>query len=489
MDTPNVSGTSLRDFLDVIFKRKTQILLFFGVTVCTVVIATLVVKPTYEASSQILVKVGRENLYVPTVQTTGNLNPIISVNREQQINSEIEILKSRSLVEEVIKSLGPTNIYKDLNQDLDGRYSPAEKAISKLEKALKVEGIKKSDIIEVSFKHKDPQMAATVVNTLVNFFLDRHLQVYKSPQSYGFFQEQSRILRIKLGQAESKLEAFKKQNEVTSLEQQKSLLLKQEADLSVALNHTLSQEAETESRINQLRLQLAGTPKTIPQGEEVDHNPYLISTLQAKLVELQLKEKQLLIKYTAQSRLVQNVKEEIQMVRNKLDEQEHKRYGKSRTGLNTTYQLLQQEVFRNEAELNSLKAKREAQSGQLAECQKELEKLNRIEVELNQLGREVDVDRQNYRLYLTKFEESRISDAMDAEKIANVIPVEPAQPPLKPVSPKVLLNIVLALLLGSFGGLGLAFFLEYLDDSLENNEDVEDYLQLPVLASIPELSN
>ena len=111
-----------------------------------------------------------------------------------------------------------------------------------------------------------------------------------------------------------------------------------------------------------------------------------------------------------------------------------------------------------------------------------------MEVTLNQLRQSVDVDRQNYRLYLTKFEESRISDAMDNKKIANVSLIAPSLPPLKPVSPKVFLNIVLAIFLGAFGGLGLGFFTEYLNDSLEKPEDVEKALQLPVLASIPELT-
>jgi len=489
MDTPNFVRASLRDFLNVIFKRKVEILLFFGVTVCTVVIATLVVKPTYEASSQLLVKVGRENLYVPTVPTGGSHSPIISANREGQINSEIEILKSRSLAEEVIKSLGLRNIYKDLNRGLDSRDSPETKGILKFQKALKVEAIRKSDVIQVNFKHKDPQMAATVVNTLTKYYLDRHLQVFKSPQSSSFFQQQMNVLRKKLMQVETNLKDFKRQHNLSSLEQQKSLLLNQEADLRAALNQTLSQEAETENRLSELRMQLAKTLKTVPQDEVSDHNPYLINTLEARLVELQLKEKKLLLKYTEENRLVRNIKEEIQIVRNKLAEQETKLYGKSRSGRNPTYQRLQDELFRNEAELKALHAKRLTQSAQSAEYDQELKGLNRIEVELSQLKQEVDVDRENYQLYLSKFEESRISDAMDAEKMANVSLIEAAQPPMKPVSPKVFLNIILSIFLGSFGGLGLAFFLEYLDDSLENDSDVEECLQLPVLASILKLSN
>ena len=495
MDTEATTSTSLRDFLHVVFKRKTHILLFFIVTVCTVAIGSLLVKPTYEATSQILVKMGRENLYVPA---SGSATPVVSFNREEQINSEIEILKSRFLAEKVVESLGPTVIYKALSENSQGllsrlfpkahaRQSPVEKAILKLQKTLKVEGVRKSDVIRISLKHKDPQMAANVVNTLVKFYLDHHLNVHKNPQSYEFFQEQSQILKDQLNGAEGKLEAFKKRHAVSSLDEERTLLLRQEADLRAALNQTLSQEAETENRIRQLRQQLAATSKTIPLDEEIDHNPLAINTLEAKLVELELKEQALLSKYTEQSRLVRNVRDEIRMVRKKLAEQETKRYGKTRSGVNITYQRLEEDLLRNEAELKAIRAKKKTQGAQLAAYQKKLEKLNRIEVELNQLKQQVDVDRQNYRLYLSKFEESRISDAMDTEKIANVNVIEPAQSPLKPVSPKILLNMMLAIFLGGFGGFGLAFFSEYLDDSLEKTEDVENYLEVPVLASIPEL--
>jgi len=129
--------------------------------------------------------------------------------------------------------------------------------------------------------------------------------------------------------------------------------------------------------------------------------------------------------------------------------------------------------------------KKKAQTQQLMVFQAKLEQMNQIEVKLSQLQQAVDVDRQNYRLYLTKFEEARISDVMDTKKIANVSLIEPAFPPLKPVSPKVFLNLVLSIFLGAFGGLGLAFFIEYLDDSLEKPEDVEEALQIPVLVSVP----
>ena len=90
MDSLEISHSSFRDFLHVIFKRKNQILLFFAITVCTVVIGTFVVRPVYEAKAQILVKMGRENLYVPPNSTNSQ---IIDFNRDNQINTEIGLLR------------------------------------------------------------------------------------------------------------------------------------------------------------------------------------------------------------------------------------------------------------------------------------------------------------------------------------------------------------------------------------------------------------
>jgi uncharacterized protein involved in exopolysaccharide biosynthesis len=492
MDSNEIKRVSLKDFLHIIFKSKMQILLFFSATVCTVAVASFVIKPTYMATAQILVKVGRENIYIPTGSDT---SPVLSTNIGGQINSEIEILRSRSLAEEIVASLSPKTIYPNLNvtrskivKAIIGGHEPrslVDKAVLKLQKNVKVEWIKDSSVIKVSFKHKDPKMAALVVNSLVHFYLDHHLKVHTAPESYKFFQEQSQILKKELGETEEKLKAFKKLHNISSITEERSLLLNQEAALRSALNQSISQEAETKNRIHQLTQQLAITSESIPQGKEVDHNPLLINTLQARLVELEIREKELLNKYTKNSRLVKNVREEIRIVKDKLANQEKKQHDTNTYGLNIIYQRLKDELLKNETDMKALEGKKESQEFQLKDYQQRLEKLNEVEVELNQLKREVDAKRQNYSLYLNKFEESRISSAMDTEKITNVNLIEPAKAPLEPVSPKVLLNLLLSVLLGALGGFGLAFFREYLDDSIETIEDVEDCLHLPVLASIP----
>ncbi|MBW2048182.1 MAG: GumC family protein [Deltaproteobacteria bacterium] len=493
MEATEAKKPSLRDFLYVVFKRKTGILIFFCATVFAVTLGTYLWKPTYEATSQVLVKIGRENVYMPA---RGDVSPVVRIDREEQLNSEIQILKGRSLIEEVVNSIGPTVIYKDLTVKETGIVGAAaeankqemlvNEATHSLQKSLEVRGIKKSNVIEVSFKHNNPKMAALVVNKLVKLFLDRHLEVHKNPHSYRFFKEQSEIYKKRLVKAEQRLEALKADHDITSLEEERRLYLAQQGDLKNDLNRTVVQEAETKNRVIQIRRQLAATSKVITQEREVVTNPYLINTLEARLVELELKEKELLGKYTEGNRLVRNVRAEIEMVRKKLKDQEGKDYGKTLFGPNVVHQRLQEELFRNEADLTALRAKKKALTSQLAEYREKLEKLNAIEMELNQLKNQLALDQENYGLYLKKFEESRISNAMDEEKIANIRVLEPAVPPLRPVSPKKRLNLALGVFLGMFGGLFLAFLMEYLDDSLDRPEDVEEHLRLPVLVSIPE---
>ncbi len=87
----------------MIFKRKIQIILFFTAVVLTVAIGTLMATPIYQATAKILVKIERENVNRPA--------SAMRLPGEMQINSEIQILNSRSLAEKVLMALGPATIY------------------------------------------------------------------------------------------------------------------------------------------------------------------------------------------------------------------------------------------------------------------------------------------------------------------------------------------------------------------------------------------
>ena len=330
-------------------------------------------------------------------------------------------------------------------------------------------------------------MAALILNRLCDLLLEHHLQVHRKHDSYDFFERQFELLRANLTETEGKLQGFRAKHHISSLVEQRSLLLRQLADRRNELDLTLIQEVESRHRIKEFNQVLLDTPETVAQGEEIDHNPYIISSLQTRLVELELKQNDLLTKYNEESRLVRNTREEIEIVRQKLQEQEGKRYGKSQYGLNPTYQGLRESLLRNMAELKATAAKRQTQETQLASYEDNLRGLNSLESELKQLQYEADVALESFRLYQKKREESRISQAMDSDKIVNFSIMESAIPPLRPIKPNINLMLLIGIIFGLIGSFFLALTLEYIRDTLERPEEVEDFLRLPVLASIPEL--
>ena len=526
MTIANHSHISFRDILHVIFKRKLQIVLVFTATMVAVVIVTLLTTPIYRATTQIQVKVGRENFYNPTLSSGGNFR--VTINTDEQINSVIAIMKGRSLAESVLKGIGKEQIYppnkegkeslfKEYMQSIseflshnvlskikslipgsttNGSFNPEpvispenDPAISKLVKNLSINRIEDTNLITVSFRHEDPKIAALVANTFSKFYLKRHLNIHKTPQSYRFLEEQTKILQEKLSDSESKLTEFKKVTNITSPKEEKRILLERIADNQDSLNETESQEVEAINHIKTIKFQLSKTPRLVPREEVSSYNQTLVSALETKLVELQIKEHDLKSRYTNIIRFpeVDNVKKEIEMVQSKLAEEKLKRHGVTRSGVNDTYKHLQIELMKYEAELKAIKARKTVQLQQLTDFQMKLSSLNQMEAEYNRLSQKLEVDAKNYRLYLTKVEESRVSMAMDREQIASVKQVEPAFPPVNPVSPNVKVNILLGLFLGITGSLLLVFSLEFFDDTLQTVDQVENYLELPVLVSIPEL--
>lgn len=524
MNPVETANTTLRIFLHIIFKRKLFITAFFVTTLAVVGIFTFGVDPTYLASSEILIKMGREHLFVPT-STDSGLRAVTGYSSIEQINSEIELIVSRPLIEKVIESVGPTVIYEDLidkesgilgglreklyrllnylgnmigksSEDGQpfiltgsGRLSDQDAAFLRAKKALKVKGIKNSRIIEISFKHKDPQISAMVLKELVNAYLEVRTHIHKNTESYAFFKEQSENLKKKVRQNEYELKDFKEQNDVVALDEERTLLLKNKADLQAELNTSLSQKIETENRIRQILGQIRSTPTKIQQGETANLNPYLINTLEERLVTLELKEKELLAKYTDNNHLVVQVRDELRIVRQKLVGQEGKRYDSASFGPNPLYTHLKTDLYRNETEMEAIHGKIITQTAQLDEYTKRLDKFAQVEYTLDELENQLALNKKNHQLYLVKYEENRISSEMDTKKIANVRVIKPSQIPLKPVSPKPALNLALGLFLATFGSIGMALGLEYLSDRLERPEDIESFLNTPVLASVPRYRN
>jgi uncharacterized protein involved in exopolysaccharide biosynthesis len=472
---------SLRDYMSVLFKHKQKILLVFLATVATVTIGSFLIPPTYEAKSSMLVKFGREYIYQPEVGEKPQDVRLVPLDQEEVINSEIQILTSRDLIEKVISTLGIAKIYPELANSPSTKIAPIEKAILQFKNKLFAEGIKKSNVVQVSFQHKDPQIAAQAVNLLVDFYKEKHLQVFSDPRS-SFLEQQLVTYEQKLKESENNLESFKQHRRVSSLDEQRSLFLKQRTDLDTSLKNTQNQIKELEQKVAFLEEQMQTISNSETLYTETDRYK-VIDEAKVKLLNLQLQEQELLQRFNDSNRLVVNVRKEIQLVKDFLLEQEELIKGKVKTG-NVVYQEVEKELIKAKADLSSQEAKETSLRLQLVQLDRSIQNFDLSEKELQELSREQVNNEKNYQTYQHKVEEARISDDMNRQKMANISVIQAAAVPTKPIRPKKGLNIFLSVILGSVSGLGYAFFSEYTAQGLSTPEAAEKRLNLPVIATI-----
>jgi uncharacterized protein involved in exopolysaccharide biosynthesis len=297
---------------------------------------------------------------------------------------------------------------------------------------------------------------------------------YREPRNYDFFSEQVKLLSRKLKASESELAEFRVRHDISSLEEQKKALLKQISDIEVELAKVKADLAENKGKkeaLEQGRGSLTMEPRL---GKETDlSNPYALSALRTRLTELRLREAELLNRYSETSTLVLNSRKEIEQAEQLLAKEEMTYHDKDVRSL--------------EHNIQALKQKEAALKEALAGSRTRLNNVGTAEMRFTELERQFKLDEENYQLYVRKMEESRISNAMDTEKIANLSVVEPAFTPTKPIRPRILLNMILAVVLGALLSLSVVALAERLGHTFGRAKDVEERLGVPVLASIREM--
>ena len=243
----------LRDILTILFKHRSKVSVIFLAAVLAAILASFLIPPVYEARSSLMVKTGGEYVNRPEAGDTGAL---MLLRMEEVANSEARILSSRELIEKVLTTLKVETVYPELAASPPSAIPPLQAAVLAFGKNLTVEGVEKSNVIEVAFRHKDPQVAARAVNLLVDFYKEKHLQLFSDPQP-SLSKTQLAEYEANLKESETRMEAFKRKNRVFSPEEQRSLLLKRYQEEKL-----LAQDTRKEIRLARERLKEQGTVET-----------------------------------------------------------------------------------------------------------------------------------------------------------------------------------------------------------------------------------
>ena len=347
------------------------------------------------------------------------------------------------------------------------RLAPYVKA---LQESLTVEPVKETRLsardtrlIDVSFRHPDPQVAAKVVNAVADTFALSNLEKKTEANTTTGDYLQARIaeLQSQIRTDGERLSNYAKSHQILSLDASQNTVVERLAGLNRQLL-----EAENDRKLAEAAYRSARDPQAA--GAMAETSVAQINELEQKLASLRQQRAQLVIENTEKWPEVKNVDSQIAALQKELEQTRQRSSSTLVTNLKTKYE---QAVARE----NSL---REAFNKQQAETVTQ----NEASINYRLIQQELDT---NKTLLDGLMQRSKENDVVQAGTPNNIYVVDYAVPPESAVGPRRLRGIALAMALSLTFGIGLAFFLEYLDDTIASIEDVERTLRLPTLTAIP----
>lgn len=482
------SDPTLRDMLAPLFRRKRMFLFAFLGILLGSVFAAFIVSSVHKASMEILVNEERlEPLVTPesTAQPAGAPTPVT----DEQINSEVEILKSSDLLQAVVTA----NKLQDVERKsvttriVHGRQTDdwyIARAIEHLAAKLDVKVVSKTSMIQVDYKAGDPQRAYNVLQTLAKLYLEKHLSVHRPQGSYVFFTSQAQKYQQALEDSEARLADFSKTSGDAAPDVEKDEMAQQVVNSVAALHDAQQTIAADQQRIEDEEARIKATPERSPTQQVSDSAQSLLQQLQAELLAAQVKKTQLILKYDPSYPLVQEADQEIAETQSAIAAAEKQQYINQTTDRDPTYELIREDIVKTRADLASHQATAAALAKSIHGLQMQMVDLEQKALKQADLAREVKTNETNYLLYVAKREQERTSDALDEKRIGNVVI---AVPPVLPVLPWISPVLVMAVgtVLAAFVSLAAVFVAEYLNPSLRTPEEVLEVLRIPVLAAVP----
>ena len=501
---PDDQKIHLRELWRTVRKRK------WLIATITLIITTLVTvdmyrtKNTYQASS--LIEIGKD---MTTLGRPGSIygddyDPFYMVN----IKTKMLMVKSHSLLEDVVtakhldrdprffKAGGKKSIWQALRllaskvglpagESTDQAGSEAkspetisagsdsaeedkkriEACIGVLDAGLAVEPVKETRALRISFTHNDPKIAAEISNAVANTFLDRNFEnkTEKFRGAAKWLDESTRKLKAKVEEADQSLKNYEREHGIFATDKDGTLTTAKLSSLHAQVLRAQSDRMLKQSLYEEVR---EGRVEKLPEAyaDLLFKTAPKVADLQKQLSELQTQLAELSVKFGPENPTVAQTQQKITSIKSQIAES-----GKS------LEEKVKNEYERAVRDENMLKAA-------LGQAKTEAVQQNQDAIQYNLLKGDVDTNKTLYQDFLNK---SNQAQAQVVEQQNNLRVIEPAQEPSSPVGPRRMFNILIGLLLSTAAGIGLAFLLDYLDNTIKTVEDVSRYAQLPALSVVP----
>jgi succinoglycan biosynthesis transport protein ExoP len=473
----------LRDYWKVILKRKWTIISFTFIVLIATAVMTFTTSPIYRSTATL--QINKENPQVV------DFKEIFSINTTEMDyhQTQYRILESRTLARRVIHSLKlsehpeflpkPKTAYQEWKGKIFAFFfgffsspkedsSPSETKkeillINQFLSRLKIEPIRNSLLVKIHFDSNYPELSAQVANAVAATYMQQNLEIrfITTEKAKEWLTGQLQDLKGKVERADEDLQIFGSKHDIISLEEKENVTMQRLTELNEALTKAESDRIAKEAIYRQIK------------GKNIDSLPpilenKLISDLKQAYIQLEAQYVKQLETLKPDHPEMSRLKKQMEILKSRLDGE----ISKIAAGIKNDYESgLKREALLRQA---------------FQQQKKKAMEMKEKAIQYNILKREADTNRELYRGLLQKMKEAGISAGITA---SNIQLVDQAELPISPYKPNKRLNLTLALIVGLFLGVGVAFFFEYLDNSVKTPEDVEQLVRLPFFGLVPEISH
>ena len=481
------SPPTMRELAMVLFRQRS---VFAGAALITLVAVGFyaVAGAKYQAQMEVLVRRGRADGPV-----TDQQNAPVDLTRlavtEEELNSEVELLRDDEVLRTVVENNNLEN--RDWLRWLrpgESHSARVERAARRLAKAIEIEPIKKTNLISVSYGSGDPSMAAEVLKSLATVYVQKHTEVHRPAGELPFFVQQVGESREQLSKSQQDLLQFISKRGVVAAAEERDLTLQRLSEIDAGYQQTSVQLAEVARRVQELQALLKVLPQRTTTQIRTSDNSDLLKSLKATLLDLELKRTHLLTEFEPTHRLVQEIEQQIKQTKAMIAAETLNPIRDETTDRDSHYEWAKAELERSQVEMRGLEAKEKAAGAVVTAYQRMARQLGEDAIVQDDLVSTEKTAQASHILYVNKQEGARMDDALDRRGIVNVAI---AERPIAPALPVWSLGSLLLIGLAGAGatGTGAAFAADHFDPAFRTPDEVLDYLDMPVLASLPRRSN
>ncbi len=438
----------LKDYLTVIKNRKWIVIGVFIITVSIITFASFVQKPIYRSTATVIVDIESPNvLSVKDVVTLGEPNYFAY---KEYLETQLEIIKSRRVAHYVFKNLNLAGLEEFLE---------AKDPIKTLLKKIKVELVRDTRVIKISADDQDKLLAQNLANEFAKVYAESNLafRAGLSEEAKRFLQTEVDRQKEKVKESELALQRYKEENDIISAEEKENLIAESLKKLNTSL-------VEAQTR----RIQAEIVYKNFIERGKIDDLEKLPQVLSDNKTLVDLKDSFLKL----ESELVEA---------KKIYKTKHPKMERLLAEIEHLKARVKDEV---EQWYKACKSEEASFKETLEEKKKEALDLERKIIELNAIAREVETNKRMLELVLNRMKETSVASQIQTN---NIRIQDLAEEPKVPVKPRKRLNIALSIIIGFLGGIGMAFFTEYLDTTLKSPKEISELVGLPLLGCVPKI--